>query len=425
MEWADADPMADRPMPVSLLLACARVNSPDGWDHPAIARPLTDDRPERRVVPRHASIALTPEERARVREMTAKALGCRTRFVSLTRSVEGRGVVAEQRLVMAVPCGTRMCEPCDAERRKREAGRVEGSWRLFWTVGVPSGSRSAGDAWRRMGGWVSALFREIRRELAQGDGSNVRMEDADRARIEDLRRQQKPGARRLADLQYAWCLEPHQSGWPHLHFVTNASFIRHAWFKALWSRIVGAEIRWANYRIVRDQDGVCRYLSKYISKTTFSPDITALMYRRRQWASTVPKPEVKRSGWELEEGEEGRDLFLETVDPERVARVQGWELKLAKTAEYAVFERVFSPQEWELYQRDKYRRDRFDRNIVRLEDPVYDAHVERARLRVGSMLDRLRASEVAEMGVEPGGKNAESRRLEEVARRMRGEPQQG
>lgn len=414
-DWADADPMSDRPMPVSLLLACARVKSPDGWDHPAIHRPRSEGRPDRRVTPRHSGVLLSQVERARVREMTVRALGCRSQVVSLRRSVAGQGSVAEQRLVMAVPCGTRMCEPCDAERRKREAGRVQGHWRLFWTVGIPSGSHAAAASWREMGRWTTALFRELRRELASGAGENVRLEDEDRERVRVMNEALPEGKRKAAALQYAWCLEPHLSGWPHLHFVTNASFIRHSWFKALWGRIVGAQIRWAKYKTVKDQDGVCRYLSKYISKTTFSPDITSIMYRRRQWASTVPKPEVKRSGWTLEDETEGRDLFLETVEPDAVARSQGWTVKLGKVGEYAMYERVFSESEWIKYEQDRYKANRFDRLTVRLEDPEYDAHIQRARLRMASVLDRARAREMAGMGIEAGDRRAEWERLEAIA----------
>lgn len=375
--------------PVSLLLACARVKSPAGQDHPLLNLPRSEARPERRVTPRHDSIALTPRERLRVREMTARALGCRASFVSLTRAKPSRGGVTQERLVMAVPCGTRMCEACDAERRKREAGRVEGFWRLFWTVGVPSGAVPAAEAWRRMSGWVGKLFQELRRELARGEGARVVVDEDERERIDALNKERRQGSRRHAHLQYAWCLEPHKSGWPHLHFVTNASFIDFAWMKALWSRIVGFTIRWANFKKVTDRDGVCRYLSKYISKTTFSPDITAIMYRRRQWASTVPKREVEKQGWQLEEDTKGRDLFLETSEPEACAKPGNWHVKMSRAGEYSLFSRELSVAQYEAMIASRYRdEERADRSVW-IPDPVYERHVAEVGRKLRSKLEEI------------------------------------
>lgn len=385
--------------PVSLLLACARVKSPDGDRHPFLVADRGPEALERRVTPRHEHIRLSDSERVRVRQMTAKALGCRVAMVSMTRSADKGSSVVQSRLVMAVPCGTRMCEVCDAERRKREAARVEGHWRLFWTVGVPSGAWRADVAWRLMGTWVKALFRELRRELASGEGARVRVGEDERERIAALNAARRVGARKAALLQYAWCLEPHISGWPHLHFVTNAEFVNFDWLKAVWGRIVSAEIRWARFEKVTDRDGICRYLSKYISKTTFSPDITAIMYRRRQWASTVPKPKVAKVGWELETETKARDLFLETVEPDAVARVEGWEAKLARPGEYALFERVFSREEWALYQRTKHQCDRFDRTKVYIEDVDWDDHEQHGRARVEAMLELQRAMERRRRGI--------------------------
>lgn len=372
----DGDPLDELspPTPVSLLLACARVKSPAGQESPAIHLPLSAQRPERRVTPRHASIALSPAERTRLREMTARALGCRTTFVAMRKSKADGGHVDVDRLVMAVPCGTRMCEPCDAERRRKEAARVEGNWRTFWTLGVPSGFWRADVAWRLMGQWVKALFRELRRELAEGQGSRVKVGAHERERIGALNERRQSGKRKMALLQYAWCIEPHQSGWPHLHFVTNAHFIGFEWIKSLWGRITSTTIRWARVERVKDVDGVCRYLSKYISKTTFSPDITAIMYRRRQWASTVPAPPKRAAEWTVEERREGEDLFSETVFASVFAREKGWKVGLSRAGEYANFSRRFSREEYAIVEAERRYRSERERESVWLYDPVWDAH---------------------------------------------------
>lgn len=399
--------MDPAPMPVSLLLACSRVKSPDGDTWPQLAAPPGADGPERRVVPRHESIKLTPGERTRLREMTARALGCRSTLVAMRRSRPDGQSVTEDRLVMAVPCGTRMCEPCDADRRRREAARVEGHWRLFYTLGVPSGFWDAGKAWRLVGFWARSLFRELRRELADGRARNVVVDQDERDRIAALNEARAKGKRAAPVLQYAWCLEPHKSGWPHIHFVTNASFIAHEWIKKLWSRIIGSEVRWARYEKVTDRDGVCRYLSKYISKTTFSPDIVAIMYRRRQWASTVPPMPKKTAEWRLEERREGEDLFSETVFPSIFARVNGWKESLSKAGEYAMFSRSFTVKEWEEYEKTRHRADRFDRQKVYLEDGGWDDFERGMRDKIASALGQLRAREYRDEGISDTGKRAE------------------
>lgn len=384
--------------PVSLLLACARVKSPAGQDHPMLRLPRSVERPERRVTPRHGSIILTDAERTKLREMTARALGCRGTYVSMTRAKPSRHGVTQERLVMAVPCGTRMCEACDQDRRKREAGRVEGNWRLFWTLGVPAGAVHAAAAWRSISRWVGKLFQELRRELARGPGANVVVDQDERDRIAKVNESRRSGARKHATLQYAWCLEPHQSGWPHLHFVTNASFVSFTWIKALWSRIVGFTVRWANYRRVTDGDGVCRYLSKYISKTTFSPDITAIMYRRRQWASTVPKAEVEKAGWELEEADESRWLFLETSEPQAVAALGSWTPKMNRPGEYALFSRELTRAEYDQIRASRYvDEDRRDLRVW-IEDPVLAAHEASVSAQVRSRLEHRAAVSKGELG---------------------------
>lgn len=385
--------------PVSILLACARVKSPDADGHPMLARRTPDNPVDRRVTPRHDSIRLSDSERVRVRQMTARALGCGVSMISLTRAVPHARGVTQQRLVMAVPCGTRMCEACDSERRKREAGRVEGHWRLFYTLGVPSAAWRADVAWRLAGTWVKALFREIRRELARTAGARVKVSDEERARVDVVNQGRREGSRRLAPLQYAWCLEPHKSGWPHVHFVTNAHYIGFEWIKRTWSKIVSAEVRWARYERVTDRDGVCRYLSKYISKTTFSPDITAILYRRRQWASTTPRQVAQKAGWEREEGTDQRDLFLETVEAINIADALGWVSKLAKPGEYATFEREFTQDEWREFEATRYRLDRFDRDKVFLEDLEWDSHDAQARSKLESRVDQMLALDRARRGI--------------------------
>lgn len=421
----EPDTLGTFAQPVSILLACARVNSPEADGHPMLARRTPENQVDRRVTPRHESIALSDSERVRVRQMTARALGCGVSMISLTRAVPHAQGVTQQRLVMSVPCGTRMCEACDAERRKREAGRVEGHWRLFWTVGVPAGAWRADVAWRLSGTWAKALFRELRRELARGDGARVKVDEAERERIAALNAARSQGTRKLAVLQYAWCLEPHKSGWPHLHFVTNAHFIGFEWMKAVWSRVISADVQWARYERVTDTDGVCRYLSKYISKTTFSPDITAIMYRRRQWASTTPNVKVKKAGWEREDGVDQRDLFLETVEPDAVAGSWGWTAKLSKAGEYATFEREFSKEEWNEFEVTRHRADRFDRDRVFLEDPEWDAHEDGRRVKLAARLDLERLQERRRRGIYWDGERGKKELAEKLFEEAKSELSKG
>lgn len=338
---------------VAALLACSWFKSPEGERPVQLERVAIGPTRDRRVLPRIPGLLLTEKERDRARTMLAIALGCRSRVGALRKMTPAAGGAIESRLLVALPCGSRMCEDCDAARRKTEAARVEGHWRLFWTLGIPAGKFNVGDAWRKIGGWVRALFRELRRDLALKMSSRIKVDDDERDRIKALNQEREHGKRKAATLQYAWCLEPHKSGYPHLHFVTNASYIGFEYIKSLWSRIVGETVRWARYERVTDQDGVCRYLSKYISKTSFPPDIVALMYRRRQWASTVPKGPPEEPEWRQERRSEGDYLEHQLREPYRWAGVFGWEVSCTKKDGYALFtrfltmEQVLEKQGWE------------------------------------------------------------------------------
>lgn len=335
---------------VSALLACSWFKSPEG-DRPVQLRPAgIGPSTERRVLPRIQGLVLTEGQRERARSMLARAAGCRTRFAGFRKCVPSGVGAVESRLIVALPCGTRMCEECDQQRRNKEAARVEGHWRLFWTLGLPQHPAGVRFAWGMMGVWTRRLFRELRREYAKGASEKVKIDEGELQRIEIANEERKGKKRPLAELQYAWCLEPHASGFPHLHFVLNAWFVDFGFMKELWSRIVGLEVRWARYEKVTDRDGMCRYLSKYISKTSFPPDLVAIMYRRRQWASTVPPREEAPGEWVQEKKEDAADPGWVVENQRAYERVSCWDRVMGKEGKYALYTRLLKEEDYKKWQ---------------------------------------------------------------------------
>lgn len=294
---------------------------------------------DRRCRPRVDVLVLGEVERERARLQAAAAGSCGSSYAAYRRYVvEGPGW-REDRMVCQRRCGTRACEHCDAEIRRRECARVEGNWRLFVTLGVPAARMTCRQAWHRIRRARALLFKRLERHAARRDAWAVRVWDEDVETAREMRATAKPGRRRKSPLDYAWVLEPHVSGYPHLHFVLNACSIYYPWLKKVWSECIGREVRWIKVKTIYDSDGTCRYLSKYLSKSVFSLDLCAVMYRQRMWATSVPQRREKRSEWIEEGGTTPERAKQEARDPSRWTREEGFVLEAGKEGCFQVWAR--------------------------------------------------------------------------------------
>lgn len=297
----------------------------------------------RRRNPRHPGLLLDDAERHRLRGMLSRAQACGTRYVSLRRITESAGRLVEGRLVVQAPCGMRVCPKCDQEMRWRHAKRSEGQWTQFHTLGVPHSFGTLREAWRKIGACVKALMHELRRSYRDEPGINIRVSRPGLKDIARLNASLEPGRRKLSDFAYAWCVESHESGYPHLHFVTNTARIDYAWLRALWGRITGCSIRWHDSRSVYSVKGVCRYLSTYIAKAHFYPDINAVMFRKRLHYSTMPKEFVPPDGWTPERKESQSAVKSLTALDSSLRDIERWNVVLISPGKYAMMERDLGP----------------------------------------------------------------------------------
>src|SRR6185312_2923854 len=170
-------------------------------------------------------------------------------------------------------------------------------------------------AWRRVHRALKRWHRELRRELAIAHrvypGVLERRWRQRRARIDKARSR----IRGPAKLEYAWALEAHKDGWPHIHECLNLDWLEFRWARNEWTRCLGVAKAHIDGRVVWDVEGTCRYLSKYIAKGGLTPEILALLRRRRAWASTVPLPDIPDTGYWVED--ETRSAELEVQVDER------------------------------------------------------------------------------------------------------------
>jgi len=375
------------------ILASRRVKSarpPGGWPTP---RALDPDQGDRRSAPRCTSVVLGHRERERLRTMESRAAACGKHVVAVRRGVLDGGRIRENRMLVPAKCGTRVCPDCDAARRRRESVRVEGRWQRFVTLGIPSGLCRAGTAWRRVSKWVRVLMERFRKEWERKPNKNIFISRKELRKVAKENEGCNQVERPLPELQYAWCLEPHKSGWPHVHIALNARKIATKWLKRVWGDIVGAEIKFAGNKRVFSIKGVCWYLSKYISKTQFTPEISAIMYRRRQWACTRPDVGKAKSGWELERRKNTECYAAQRKNPELWGRINGWATKLKAESGVVVWERFWNSNDYHNYLANRYK------ELLNISRLVEDQNKALERLEKLARRERAWTLELMRLGV--------------------------
>jgi hypothetical protein len=294
---------------------------------------------------RTRSVILTEPERDRLREMALRASRCGTRWAAFRGMEFGNGPDAELRLCCQLRCGTRACARCAKEIREREADRVVGPWQLFFTFTVPRGRASTGDMWREVHLWVAALVREMRRETRIATITDAENDEIQKPYSNARRQLARSRVRASGTMTYAWVLEPHKDGAPHVHMVTDQSYVDFAWLRELWASCCGVMSAWVYGERVYQAGGACAYLCKYISKARLPMDVLALLYRRRMWATNMERPERPEPVWFLEENVSSDEARRDAEAGDDMAPESGWKLVSAKDNGYAMWRREIDGEE--------------------------------------------------------------------------------
>jgi len=292
--------------------------------------------------PRHEGLILGEVERQRAREMARRAEGCGTSYGAFRRYEVVTAGIQEHRLVVQKFCGTRACDRCDTAIRRRECARVAWGWTQFHTLGFPPWGLSVRQGWHRVRRARTLLIKRLEIALARGRDDVIRVsaEAVDRARAH--RAQFLRERMRESKLEYAWCIEPHVSGFPHLHFVTNTEYISFRWLRAIWGECIGRVVQWSRTEEVWDPSGTCRYLSKYISKCTLSLDLCAVMYRQRLWGTSLPRAAGDAEAWIEEEGTENAEAAAQCDDNSNFAESSKWDHVGGSPGKYRRWQRVWA-----------------------------------------------------------------------------------
>lgn len=293
----------------------------------------------RRCLPRQSAVVLSNEEREAARRTLLSVASCGKSYRPMVRYDIGPGGIKETRAVIQERCHQRWCSTCGDEMRRREAARVEAGWRLFVTCGVPDRLSEVSASWRRIRRARAKLIKELEREASDPCSWRVRLWPEDIAASQERQEASGKERQRLCPLDYAWVLEPHQTGYPHLHLVLTACFVDYRWLKALWSRCIGSPCRWLYVATVSSPAGVCRYLSKYISKSQFSLDLCAVMRGQRMWGTSLPLKKKGPREWWDERATSFQKAGEEVENPEEFGTKDGWKLESAKVGAYAVWTR--------------------------------------------------------------------------------------
>ncbi len=100
----------------------------------------------------------------------------------------------------------------------------------------------------------------------------------------------------VGSFDYLRVLEATTAGWPHYHLIARCDFIKQDWLSDQWRALTGAPI--VDIRAVKKQEGVFRYVMKYLCKQKYIP-----------WTD-------RRISW-------SKDFFVKIQQPERTNRPYG------------------------------------------------------------------------------------------------------
>lgn len=280
-----------------------------GQSGPAEPLLATDglSRPERRQGRRiesgpdgRSAVVLSPEEREWLKRGEGKAAMCAGTWAVFGRATKAGNQPLEERMATPMMCGRRACQHCMETHRKKKRSRVEGPWKTFITITYSHRGVRVDEAWRAVHGWLSRLAAWMRKRF-RGEG--------------------------MPKMDYAWVLEPHKSGHPHVHLCSTLEWIDIPLWKRKWSEITCLPVEWLKVKRVWSSDGVCYYLAKYLEKAVMSNEVLALLGRRRLFASTLPALPEPDATWTRIGYMTEKRVWSEVENAEIWRLELGWRLK--------------------------------------------------------------------------------------------------
>jgi hypothetical protein len=197
---------------------------------------------------------------------------------------------------------------------------VKRPWAQLLTLGVPSGEVSARDAWESVHRWIGRFVHALR--------------DALRNESDDLR--VKGGGK----LEYAWVVEAHKSGHPHVHIAHNLAWLDGEWALGAWKRATRKGIKRIHQAVVRDQSLTSRYLVKYLSKAELSLDVLVLLKSKHLIGSTIKAPKKEPEGWTLRRVSNFAEVESIISGKDSVLSSSGWSVSEKVDGCYAIWEDV-------------------------------------------------------------------------------------
>ena len=232
---------------------------------------------ERRGRARVPALLLSADERHYARRLLSSCAACRTMGAVLERWRPTQG--SFQLMAITVGCHTRVCSDCFSRIREVHEQRVKGPWIQLLTLGIPSGDISLRESWGMIHRAVSK-FNQLLRGFLRWGSDDIRVEGGGK-------------------FQYAWCVESHLSGYPHVHLAHNLAWLERERAIEAWSIATALEIKRIHQSRVRDDSGMSRYLVKYLTDAELPLDILVLMKGKHLIGSTIRRAKVDPSGWRL------------------------------------------------------------------------------------------------------------------------------
>jgi len=288
---------------------------------------------------RTAGLVLTADQRCAAQQLDAAARQCGSSLRSWVGFEFGESGGRELRLVAQTHCGTRACARCAEMMREHQRERVAGPWKLFLTLTFRPAFMTVSDAWGSIHSALRTWWRELRRQVAYRDGPITARTAKGQASQRDRKALAGERVRGPEGLEYAWCLEAHVSGYPHVHLVTNQEFVDYRYAKSLWEMSMSVETANVDGEQVYEVDGACRYLCQYVAKAHFSLDILAIIKGRRVWASTIKAPEKVWAGWIPDKAATEKVCRERVEERESWGAEEGWTLQAGADGRYGLWAR--------------------------------------------------------------------------------------
>lgn len=143
--------------------------------------------------------------------------------------------------LIGFPCKQRTCQRCRKARRQKLYNKIKAAYRdnegvgLFLTLTLdPAPWDEKLTAWGQFSSMWSEFILKLRRKF--------------------------PGL--LKGKHYAWVLEPHKSGWPHLHAILfGVKFVPVREMQAIWEKCGGG-----NLDVEKPKNEAAAYLTDYVTK---------------------------------------------------------------------------------------------------------------------------------------------------------------